>query len=52
MFPYIPPQAQTADEIRTEQQLIDDDFIDLHTKFDEFNDVATEQKKQQKITLF
>lgn len=48
MFPYIPPQAQTADEIATEQQLIDNDFIDLQTKFDEVNDVATEQKKQPK----
>ena len=48
MFPYIPPQAQTADEIGTEQQLIDNDFVDLQTKFDEVNDVATEQKKQPK----
>ena len=50
MYPYVPPQVHTADEIRTEQHLIDDDFIELQTKFDEVNDVATEQKKQQKIT--
>ena len=29
MFPYEPPQLQTADEIRTWQQLVDDDFIEL-----------------------
>ena len=49
MFPYIPPQVQTADDIETTQKLIDNDFIDLQTKFDEPNDVATEQKKQKKI---
>lgn len=36
MFPYVPPQRQTADEIRTIQQLI------------EVNDTATEPKKNQK----
>ena len=51
MFPQVPPQpqVQTADEVRMEQQLIDDYFIELQTKFDEVNDVAAEQKKQQKI---
>ena len=29
MFPYEPPQLQTADEIKTWQQLVDDDFIEL-----------------------
>ena len=29
---------------------MEDNFIDLKTKYDEINDVATEQKKQQKIT--
>ena len=29
---------------------MDDKFIDLKTKYDEINDVATEQKKPQKIT--
>ena len=29
---------------------MDDEFTDLKTKYDEINDVATEQKKQQKIT--
>ena len=50
MYPYVPPQIHTADEIRMEQQLIDDDFIELPVKFDEVNDVATQQKKEQKIT--
>ena len=43
-------QLQTADEIETETTLVDDRFIDIKTKYDEINDVATEQKKQQKIT--
>ena len=45
MYPNVPPQVQTAEEIETETNLIDDDFIDLKTKNDEVNDVATEQKK-------
>lgn len=49
LFPYEPLQLQTADEIRTTQQFIDDDFIDLQTKLDKVNNVATEQKKQKKI---
>ena len=40
MYPYVEPTVQTADKI---------DIIDLQTKFDEVNDVATEQKKQKKI---
>ena len=47
MFPYEPPQLQTADEIRTWQQLVDDDLIELQSKFNEVNDVATEQKNKQ-----
>ena len=50
MYPYVPPQVQTADEIETETALVDDEFTDLKTKYDEINDVPTEQKKQQKIT--
>ena len=49
MCPYVEPTVQTADELDKTQQLIDDDFIDLQTKFDKVNDVATEQKKQKKI---
>ena len=49
MFPCVEPTVETADEIETNQQLIDDDFIDLQTKFDKANDVVTEQKKQKKI---
>ena len=49
MYPYVPPQVQTADEIETETTLVDDEFTDLNTKYDEINDVATTQKKQQKV---
>ena len=49
MYPYVEPTVQTADELDKTQQLIDDDFIDLQTKFDKVNDVATEQKKHKKI---
>ena len=48
MFPCVEPTVETADEIETNQQLIDDDFIDLQTKFDKVNDVVTEQKKPKK----
>ena len=50
VFPYKPQQLQTADETDAAQQLIDNDFIDLQTKFDQVNDVATEQKKQKDIS--
>ena len=49
MYPYVPPQVQTADEIEIETTLVDDEFTDLNTKYDEINDVATTQKKQQKV---
>ena len=48
MFPYVEPTLETADEIETNQRLIDEDFIDLQTKFDEVNDVVAEQKTQKK----
>ena len=48
MYPYVEPTVQTADEIDEKQQLIDDDFINLQTKFEKVNDVATKQKKKQK----
>ena len=50
MYPYVPPQVQAADEIETETTLVDDEFTDLNTKYEEINDVATTQKKQQKVT--
>ena len=49
MFPYVAPTVETADKIETNQQIIDDDFIDLQTKFDQVNDVVTEQKKQKNV---
>ena len=49
MFPYNAPTLETADEIERKQQLTGEDFIDLQTKFDQVNDVATEQKKRKEI---
>ena len=48
MFPYVEPTLETADEIETKQRLIEEDFIDLQTKFDKVNDVVSEQKKTTK----
>ena len=48
MFSYVEPTVETADEIETNQQIINDDFIDLRTKCDQVNNVVTEQKKQKK----
>ena len=50
MFPYVPPQVQTADEIETEVAAVDDDFTRTKAKYDQINDAATEQKKQNIIT--
>ena len=47
MFPYIGPTIETADEIETKQRLIDENFIDLQTRFDKVNDVVSEQKKKK-----
>ena len=49
MFPYEPPQLQTADEIETSSQLVDADFIDLQTEFDKVNDMTTAQKQQKRL---
>ena len=49
MFPYIGPTIETADETETKQRLIDENFIDLQTRFDKVNDVVSEQKKKKKI---
>ena len=49
MFSDEPPHPQTADEIETMQQLIDDDFIDLQSKYNKVNNVAAEQKQQKKV---
>ena len=50
MFPYVLPQVQTPEQTETETKLVDDEFIDFKTKFDEINDAAIELKRQQKIT--
>ena len=43
MFPYEPPQLQTTGEIRTTQQLIGNDFVDLQIKLQQ------SKKKQKKV---
>ena len=45
--PYVPPQVQKADEIEKKTRLVDHE---LKTKYDQMNDVATEQKKQERIS--
>ena len=45
MFPYVEPTVETADEIDTNQEKIDTDFINLQNEFNKLNDVATEQNK-------
>ena len=49
MFPYKPPQLQTADKTENSRQLVDSDFINLETEFDKVNDVTTEQKQQKRL---
>ena len=49
-FPYSAYEfVQLPDEIEETQKRIDDDFINLQSKFNKVNDVATEQKKQKEI---
>ena len=48
-FPYVEPTVQLPDEIEEKKKQIDDDFIDLHAKFNNVNDVATEQKEEKEI---
>ena len=50
LYPYVPPQVQKADEIEKETRLVDHEFTKLKTKYDQMNDVATEQKKQERIS--
>ena len=45
-----PPQIQTAEEIEKETQLVYDEFTKRKTEYDQINGVATEQKKQEKIS--
>ena len=48
MFPYVEPTVETADEIETNQQIIDDDFIDLQTKFDQVNELSLNNNNKKK----
>ena len=47
MFPYVEPTVETADEIDKKQEITDTDFIDLKSKFDKVNDVASEKKEKE-----
>ena len=42
-------QFSCQTKLKKLKNLLMEDFIDLQTKFDKVNDVATEQKKQKKI---
>lgn len=48
MFPYVPPQVKTADEVENEIAAADKDFIQTKSEFEQINDVATEQKDSMK----
>ena len=48
MFLYVERTLKTADEIDTNQEKIDKDFIELQNKFNKINDVSTEQQKKKK----
>ena len=48
MFPFVEPTVETADEIETNQQIIDDDFIDLQTKFDQVNELSLNNNNKKK----
>ena len=50
MHPYVPLQVETADVIETKTQHVDDKFAALKADYDQINDVATEQKKQNEIS--
>ena len=39
-----------ADEIKTEVAAVDDDFTRIKAEYDQINDAATKQKKQNIIT--
>ena len=50
MFSYVPPQVETAHEIEKEVAAVDDNFKKTKAEYDQINDAATEQKKQNIIT--
>ena len=49
MFPYVELTVETPNKIDTKQEIIDTDFINLQNEFNKVNDLATEQKKHNKI---
>ena len=47
--PYVAPQVQDAETIERETKKENDEFSDLYKRFNEVNDVATQQKKDKEI---
>ena len=47
--PYVVPQVQDAKTIERETKKENDELSDLYKKFNEVNDVATQQKKDKEI---
>ena len=48
--PYVEPQVQDAKTLETETANTNDEFSNLKQQFDQRNTLATEQKKQNKVT--
>ena len=47
--PYVEPEVQDAETIEIETKKEDDEFFDLEQKFNEIDNAATEQKKQNDL---
>ena len=50
MHPYVSPQVETADVIETKTKQVDDEFDALKADYDQINNAANEQKKQNEIS--
>ena len=50
MHPYVSPKVETADVIKTKTKQVDDEFDALKADYDQINNAATEQKKQNEIS--
>ena len=47
--PYVEPQVQDAEKIERETKKENDEFLDLYKTFNEINDAATQQKKDNEV---
>ena len=47
--PYVEPQVQDAEKIERETKKENDEFLDLYKTFNEVNDAATQQKKDNEV---